>query len=108
MEKTLFDKYKKPTKKKPPTWEGVEVVELFQQHIDIPDKGRYGKTFWYRKIRDCGIKLHHAHKIIAIMQQRRTWLKKEKGEDMHCGKWMTNRFAEIRKMGVDCFISKNS
>ncbi len=106
MENKLFDKYKKPEKSKA-TWEGVEVVEYFQKYIDIPEKGRYGKTFWYRKIKDCKITMYHAQKIVDIMQQRKKWLK-GKGEELHCGKWMTNRFVEIRKVGIDKFISKNS
>ncbi len=53
------------------THEGVEVVELFAKHIDIPQKGRYGFPFHLGKIKQCGITLYHAERIIRIMLDRK-------------------------------------
>lgn len=99
-------RFQKPTTKA--TWEGVEVVEYFQKYFDIPEKGAFGKTFYYRKIKELGITMYHAQKIIEIMQSRRRYIKQTTGEDMHCGKWLVNRFKEMKEIGVDRFISKNS
>ena len=103
----LLQQERKP-EKTTATWEGVEVVEIFQRYFPIPDKGAFGKTFYYRKIKELRITIDQAKKIMDIMQARRKWLKQTKGSDLQCGKWLTNRFVEMKQIGVDRFISKNS
>lgn len=91
-----------------PTHEGVEVVEYFQKYIDIPMKGKFGFSFHLGKIKACGIKTYHAEKIIEIMKARKAWVKAMYGEELECGKWLTNRYKEIQKIGPEKFLSKNT
>jgi hypothetical protein len=90
------------------THEGVEVVELFSEHMDIPRKGRFSFAFHLKKIKECGINVYHAERIIEIMLARKTWVKNQSGEEMQCGRWLTNRYKEIKQIGPERFVSKNS
>jgi len=90
------------------THEGVEVVELFAQHMDIPQKGLYGFAFHLGKVKQCGIRVHHASRIIEIMESRKQWVKNTHGDNLQCGPWLTNQYKEINLVGVDKYISKNS
>lgn len=100
-------RFQKPSTKA--THEGVEVVEYFQKHgVDIEQKGRFGFAFHLGKIKQCGIKMYHAEKIVTIMQGRAAYVRQQSGEEMHRGKWLTNRYKEIREVGVTGFISKNT
>ncbi|MEX0281432.1 MAG: hypothetical protein AB3N13_09630 [Arenibacterium sp.] len=112
LEPTRFQRPSSSTQKPKTTatWEGVEVVEYFQKHgLDIPETGPFSKTFHYRKIKELGIKLYHAEKIVEIVRSRVRWLREEKGKELHTGKWLTKRYAEMKELGgVDAFIRKNS
>lgn len=49
-----------------------------------------------------------AKKLTAIMKDRERWVMSEHGAKLELGKWMTNRFKDIKEIGVDAFIRKNS
>lgn len=88
------------------TWEGVTVVNFFKEYFPIPDKGPYGYTSWLRRVKSAGVKMYHAQKLVEIMRAREAWLLREKGEILHRGKWMFNRFRyEIKEQGIDRYIS---
>lgn len=103
----IKQRIEQPAKSKP-TWEGVEVVEYLQIYIDIPEKGNYGKTFHYRKLKELKMTLDQAKRVIDIMLARAKWVSDTTGEQMHRGKWITNRYKEMAEIGVDRFIAKNS
>lgn len=97
----------KPTTKQ--TWEGVEVVDYFKTHFDIPESGPWGYSSWLRRVKQHHITMHHAKKLVAIMLAKEVWLLAARGEKLERGKWMFNRFkVEIKEKGVDRFISANS
>jgi hypothetical protein len=91
------------------TWSGVEVVDHFKAFFDIPETGPWGYPAWLRHIKANSVTIHQAKQLTRIMSEREAWLLKNKGEQLHRGKWMFNRFRkEIKEMGVDKFISANS
>ena len=90
------------------THEGAEVVAIFGRHIELSEEGRYGYTYHLRKVKECGIKTGHAEKIVSIMLKKKAWLKTTADAELHCGKWLTNRYQEIKDIGIDRYISKNS
>lgn len=96
-------------KKSKQTWQGVEVVDYFKRYLDIPDKGKFGYTYWLRLVKDNGVTIYHAPKLMEIMLKREDWLLKEKKEKLPREKWLFNRFRyDIKEKGVDKFISSNS
>lgn len=106
---TGMERFTKPTTKAKQTWSGVEVVDYLQTQFDIPILGPFGYSSWLRRVKTASISLHHAQKLIGIMVEREKWLQKEKGEKLHRGKWMFNQFRhDIKTLGIDKFISKNS
>lgn len=91
------------------TWSGVEVVDYFKTQFDIPDDGPFGYTAWLRRVKNASLSLVQAQKLISIMKDKEAWLEREKGEKLHRGKWVFNRFRyEIKEMGVDKYISSQS
>jgi len=108
--KTLdFSRFQKPAKPVKQTWSGVEVADYFKQYFDIPDTGAFGYSSWLRRIKKEKVSLDQAKRIIEIMLGVEAWLLKDKGEKLHRGKWMFNRFRfEIKEKGVDKFIASKS
>lgn len=95
-----------PTKQ---TWSGVEVVDYLKTQFEIPDDGAFGYTSWLRRVKKVEMSLEQAKRVVEIMKSREKWLMKEKGEKLHRGKWMFNRFRyDFKEMTIDKFISKNS
>lgn len=89
------------------TWEGVQIVDYFATQFEIPATGHYGYTSWLRRVK--GMNLHQAKRLVEIMEDTEQWLLKTKGEKMHRGKWMFNRFRyEIKEKGVDKYIASKS
>ena len=106
MQKITFDisKYSKPTTKA--TWSGVEVVDYFREHFEIPDTGSYGYSSWLRRVKTAEISIFHAKELISIMKEKERFIRQSTGEQMHRGKWMFNRFRyEIKEKGIDKYIS---
>lgn len=99
-----MDRYgRKPTTKA--TWEGPEVVDYFKKYFDIPEKGSFGYGSWLRRIKKENINEYHAKQLIEIMLGVEGWLK-AKGQTLHRGKWMFNRFRyEIKEKGIDKYIA---
>lgn len=83
-------------------------MEYFQKYFDIPEKGKFGFPYWLRKIKETGVKMYHAKKLIEIMKDREAWLRREHNSNLERGKWMTNRFKDIKEVGIDAYIRKNS
>ena len=100
-----FSRFEKPVKVKQ-TWEGVDVVDFFKEYFDISDKGAFGYSSWLKRVKDAKVKMYHAKELVKIMENTEQWLKKSKGETMHRGKWMFNRFRyDIKEKGIDKYIS---
>lgn len=90
------------------TWPGVEVVDYFRQHFDIPEKGPWGYAAYLRRIKELNINIDHARRLVMIMKKREAWLLRVKKEKLHRGKWMFNRFIkEIKEQGIERFIIFN-
>lgn len=97
---------KKKTKQ---TWYGVEVVDYFRTQFDIPEDGAYGYSAWLQKVKNASVSIVQAKKLVEIMKGKERWLRDTKGEELHRGKWMFNRFRyEIKEKGVDKYISSQS
>lgn len=110
MEKNLFSNYNfEVGKRTSQTWSGVEVVDYFKTQFDIPDTGPFGYTSWLRRVKNASLSLEQAKKLVDIMKGKEAWLEREKGEKLHRGKWVFNRFRyEIKEMGVDKYIASQS
>lgn len=108
MDSALFANYQNTRQVTKATNKWAEAVDYLKLHITIPDKGRYGYSFHLGKCKACKIELHQARKIVKIMLDVETWLKREHKSKLDRGRWLTNRYKEIKEMGVDRFISSKS
>ena len=76
------------------------VVDHFRIYFDIPNKAPFGYSYWLKLVKSCEITIHHAKKLTSIMLDREAWLQREKGRKLERGKWMTNRFKEIKEIVI--------
>lgn len=84
------------------------IVDLFAEHFTIPPKGAFGYSYWLRQVKKNGIKMHHAQRLISIMNDCALWLKSTKGTELMKDRWMTNQFQQIAKMGIERYIASKS
>ena len=104
MDKFAHIQLKKKKTKQTNKW--VEVVDLFKTLFEILDKGAYGYSSWLKRVKVAEMTLYQAEKVAAIMVSDEAYILKTKGEKMHRGKWMFNRFRyEFKKRGVDGYLS---